>query len=208
MSTKRTWQLHLDLQCPYSKKVHALLPALRQEFGGEFDFEIVLMALPWHFSAFHALVVCHAGVAMGMDRDAYIERVFAVLDTIANARTAKLTREETFKIFVDIAVATTGGNINSAELLRQCMTREPVDFYMTAWRECKIGITAGVMGSPKHVIDGSLVVGTDSEWTVAEYAAKIATLPAPGGVQQQAQRAAAVAALAVIGVAWIWAVTR
>ena len=44
---KRSWQVHLCLQCPYSKTVHKLLPALQQAFGSEYDIEIVLMALPW-----------------------------------------------------------------------------------------------------------------------------------------------------------------
>ena len=45
--SRRTWQVHLCLQCPFSKAAHALLPALREEFGREYDIEVVLMALPW-----------------------------------------------------------------------------------------------------------------------------------------------------------------
>jgi hypothetical protein len=53
------------------------------------------------------------------------------------------------------------------------------------------------MGSPKHVIDGVLVTGTDSEWEVADYKAKIATLPVPGS----RLRAGTVAAALAMGVA-------
>ena len=175
---RRTWQVHLCLGCEFSKKVHALLPALRKEFGREFEIEVVLMALPWHFAAFHGLTICHAAAAMGCNRDAYIAACFERQEEFLNKATAALNREQIFEIFSNIAVEASGGVLSAAELTRIGLTRKP-DYYMKAWGECKIGVVAGVTRSPMHVIDGLVVAGTDSAWGVSDYRAKLATLPAP-----------------------------
>ena len=191
----RKWEVHLCLGCNFSKNVHAVLPELKKAMP-EFEFEIVLMSLPWHFSAMHGMIIGHAAVAGGCDRDAYISAVFAQQEKILNNATVDLSREQMFAIYADIAEQTSGGKVKKAELVQLAMTRKPIDYHMKAWAECKIGIAAGVMGSPKHVVDGKVLTGTDSAWGVAEYKAKAASLPAPGVAKTRA--IAAAAALAVL----------
>ena len=150
-----------------------------------------------HFSAFHAHTICHAAVASGCDRDKYIAKCFAEQGSFLNGSTSELTREQTFDIFATFAEEVSGGKVSRAGLVEIALTRKPVDYYMKAWAECKVGIATGVMGSPKHVIDGSVLTGTDSEWEVADYKAKLLALPVAGrDAGKQTMPMAAVVALA------------
>ena len=46
------WQIHLDLQCPHSKRVFDQLDDLKAAFGDEYEISVVLTALPFHHNAF------------------------------------------------------------------------------------------------------------------------------------------------------------
>jgi hypothetical protein len=120
------------LQCPFSKNVYARLPAIREACSSEFDIEIVIMSLPWHFSASHAQIICHAAVAAGCDREHYIAKCFEMQHLFLNGATAELTREQTFGIFADFAEAVSHGKVSRASLVELAMTRKPIDYHMKA----------------------------------------------------------------------------
>lgn len=190
----RKWEIHLCLQCPYSKGVYDLIPELKAAFGSEFDIQLVLTALPWHMSAYMAMAMAHVE---GVNRDAYIKAAFACQERFMNEKTAALTRKQIFGIFADIAKdeAKTGYPLTKEQLVEKAMDWKGAQF--PAWTEMKIGIFAGVAGTPKHVIDGAVVVGTDSEWAVEDYKKKIATLPVPGRAKLAVAITAAVAVAAL-----------
>ena len=54
------WQIHLDLQCPHSKRVFDQLDDLKAAFGDEYEISVVLTALPFHHNAFYAMQGAYA----------------------------------------------------------------------------------------------------------------------------------------------------
>jgi len=98
-----------------------------------------------------------------VDRDAYIKACFSNLDRFKNALTQDMTRKQVFAIFADLAKSA-GSKLSTDELVERAMGKGQD----AAWKEFKVGIARGVIGTPKHVIDGVLVK-TDSEWKVADY---------------------------------------
>lgn len=79
---------------------------------------------------------------------------------------------QTFAIFAEIAARACGCDKES--VIGAAQDWEAAT--SPAWSEMKVGIAAGVAGSPKHVIDGKIVADTDSGWGVAEWKAKLALL--------------------------------
>ena len=184
------WELHLCLQCPYSRSVYLLMPELQKAFP-EYAFEIVLTALPFHLNAWPAMAMAQVD---GVDRDAYIKACYSNMDRFKNAATQDMARKEVFAIFADLAKST-GCKLSKEELVERAMGKGQD----AAWKEFKVGIIRGVIGTPKHVVDGVLVK-TDSEWKTPDYKKMIKERKA-AGVRGAAGKVVGVAAGVAAGVA-------
>ena len=160
-----TWEVHLCLQCPFSAQVYRLLPELKAAFP-TYDIKIVLTALPFHLNGWAAMCMAHVE---GVDRQAYVKACFDNQDKFSNRATKGLTSDQIFTIFADFVEDKSGKS--QEQLVKEALRIATSS--TSAWQEFKHGIEAGVIGVPKHVIDG-VVMKTDSSWKVEDYEAMIA----------------------------------
>eukprot|EP00339_Tiarina_fusa_P019982 CAMPEP_0116996346 /NCGR_PEP_ID=MMETSP0472-20121206/181_1 /TAXON_ID=693140 ORGANISM="Tiarina fusus, Strain LIS" /NCGR_SAMPLE_ID=MMETSP0472 /ASSEMBLY_ACC=CAM_ASM_000603 /LENGTH=177 /DNA_ID=CAMNT_0004694933 /DNA_START=100 /DNA_END=633 /DNA_ORIENTATION=+ len=175
---KTSWKVFWDLQCPYSKASWTNLPAMREKFGGEYDFTISITSLAFHPQAFTAQ--CGASlIETTKGRDAvfkYVDACFENQDMFMNASLGDARKSEIDNVFALIA--------EKAGILDEKFTKEAFLANLHDWEkavkpayaEHKIALGYGVYGTPKHVIDEKLVLDTESAWGVDEWGEKLKSL--------------------------------
>lgn len=176
---KRTWQIFVDLQCPYSKKCYAHLDEFKQSFGNEFDISVHVTSLVFHPQAFKAQCCHHAvrdslGPSAG---DIYMKHLFQEQKRYMNDAAKDMTPDQVLNVLADIAaeVGIFDEGLSRAEFLQHSQDWESTT--MPAYKAHKFAVSLGVFGTPTHVIDGSIVTDTDSEWGPEEWASKLSGLP-------------------------------
>jgi 2-hydroxychromene-2-carboxylate isomerase len=174
----KTWKVFWDLQCPFSAVSWKNLPAIKERFGSEYTFEIVLTSLAFHPQAFPAQ--CGASLIEGKKgREAamkYVNTCFEKQETYMNAALGDARKSEIDEIFAGLAEA--------AGVLDESFTKEDFLAGMHDWEmavkpantEHKIALGHGAYSTPKYMIDGKLVDDTESAWGPDEWAEKLKTL--------------------------------
>lgn len=179
-TTKKTWKIFWDLQCPYSKKNWEHLAEIQAKFQDDYDFSIHLTSLAFHPQAFTAQ--CAANL-IRLKRGANVQRqfidaCFIEQESFMNAAIGDARKSEIDAVFARIAEKS--GALDDPSLL----TRE---FFLAnlhewepavkpAWTEHKQALSVGVFSTPKHVIDGVLVEESESAWGAEEWAQKLASM--------------------------------
>lgn len=178
MSSKKSWQIFWDLQCPYSKKNWEKFGAIKERFGDEYDISIKLTSLVFHRQAFPAqaaatLIQTYKGRETLLK---FVDACFESQDSFRNDAVGDSRPSEVNAIFADIAEK---AGIFDEELTREKFLAECGDWEKAvkpAFIEHKIAMGYGVFGSPKNVIDEKLVPDTESSWGPDEWAEKLKTL--------------------------------
>jgi 2-hydroxychromene-2-carboxylate isomerase len=174
----KSWKVFWDLQCPYSKSSWKNLAAIRERFGGEYDFTIYITSLAFHPQAFTAQ--CGASlIEKNKGRDAvvkYMDACFENQDSFMNAALGDAKKSEIDNVFASIAEK---AGILDDEFTKESFLADLNDWEKSvkpAYTEHKIALGYGVYGTPKHVIDEKLVLDTESTWGADEWAEKLKSL--------------------------------
>ena len=178
-TTKKSWKIFWDLQCPYSKKNWNNFQAIKSKFESDYDISIQLTSLAFHPQAFTAqcgasLIESHKG------RDAalkYVDTCFENQDSYMNAALGDAKKSDIDKVFASIAEE--AGVLDDANFTKEIFLKELHDWEKAvkpAYTEHKIALGYGVYGTPKHVIEENLVADTESAWSAEEWAEKLKTL--------------------------------
>lgn len=171
-----SWTVYLDLQCKYSKKCFDNLLDIREKHDGKFDISIALTALPIHFNSMIALCGAHAVKQKAGDEGLakYIEVCFANQEKFSNDATLDMTRAQVIDVFAELAAGAFEWDFKAA--IADKMKNDWPGSIMPAFGNIKSASSAGVFGTPKHVIKGSLVDKTESDWTGDQWAEKLKEL--------------------------------
>jgi len=170
-NAKKSWKVFWDLQCPYSKKNWEQLSAIKAKFGDEYEFCINLTSLLFHPQAFTAQCAANwIASTKGLEaKRIFVNACFHQQDKYMNAAVGDARKSEIDIIFVNIAL-----DCNVIE-------EKDTDSFLAgmhdwdtgikpAWTEHKEALALGVVSTPKHVIDGVLMEGTESAWGKDEWA--------------------------------------
>ena len=176
-SGKTSWEVFWDLECPFARKNWEQLPALQQAFDSQFDFTIHLTSLAFHPEGFVGQCAAFL-IRRELDDTAWLTFVNACYeqqhlykDDLKDPRPS-----EVVSVFADIAQGT--------GLFTEKFTREYFLEHVADWNEItkptyqehKYALEKGVFGTPKHVIDGKLVLDTESSWGVKEWQDKLESM--------------------------------
>ena len=173
-TTKHTWKVFVDLQCPFAKKCMARLPKIKERFQDKYDFSVHLTDLAFHPQAFPGHCAAYLlGVTKGPEaRNRFVNECFKYQDTYSNNALGDARKSDVYNLFADIAEE--AGVLNDEDGL---LTREEFLEGMTdwekvikpTWEEHKVALRYGVFGTPRHVIDEKLVADTESTWGPDEW---------------------------------------
>ena len=186
---KRTWHVFWDLECPFARNNWQQLPALREAFSNQFEFVIHLTSLAFHPAAW--VGQCAAFLIrreLGQEAwhafvDACYEQQHLYKDELKDARPSELAA-----VFADIAAGanlfsktttTTNNNNNDSSFTREYFlehVRNWNEIIKPTYQEHKYALEQGVFGTPKHVIEGTLVPDTQSSWGVHEWQDKLQSM--------------------------------
>lgn len=175
-TTKPTWKVVWDLQCPYSKTSWEKLPEIRGRFGEEFDFEIKLTSLAFHPQAFPAqCAACLVETKKGSDAKLkFVDACFRNQASFMNAAVGDARPSEVGSVFATIG--------KEAGIFDEDFTEEYFLDKLNDWEEAvkpayaehKEALAFGIYGTPKHVIgDKGLVADTESSWGAEEWVEKL-----------------------------------
>ena len=172
MSSKISWKVFFDLQCPYSKVCWKNLPAIRARFQDKYDFSIVITSLAFHPQAFTGQCAATLiGNVKGPEARAHFEDAcFEHQDSFMNAALGDCKKSDVDKAFAHIA--------SVSGLFDETLTEEYFLANLSDWEkavkpayaEHKVALGYGVYGTPKHVINEVLIPDTESAWGVDEWA--------------------------------------
>jgi len=176
MSTKKTWKVFWDLQCPYSKKNWERFSAIQSKFATEYDFSIHLTSLLFHPQAFTAQ--CAATLVKETKGPeawrTYVDACFEQQDSFMNAAVGDARKSEIDAIFAGIAE--TSGVLDADNFTKDFFLTNLHDWELAikpAWTEHKEALALGVVGTPESVIDGVLIDDSESDWGPEEWAKKL-----------------------------------
>jgi len=173
--SKTKWITFWDLQCPYCRIHWNHLPALRERFGDKYQMDIQLTSLAFHPHAFIGQAAANL-----IQRKKGDEAKLAFINACMENQERYLVKSlpdarpsEVRAVFLAIA--------KEANLLDKDFTEEFFAENMNNWEEAvkpantehKEALAYGVFGTPKHVIDGKLVLDTESSWGVDEWQQKL-----------------------------------
>lgn len=152
---------------------------LHKHFNAHFDFEICLTSLVFHPQAF--VGQCAATVInnhKGPDaRLAFIDACYTHQGMYMKAAMPDPRPSEVRAVFGEIAKG--AGLVDNGSLSLAEFIKEMEDWDKTvgpARTEHREALQYGVFGTPKHVIDGSLIADTESAWGVKEWEEKLKEL--------------------------------
>lgn len=181
MSTNRTFQAFVDLQCPFSKTFWSNRNAIEARFADKFDFSVHVTSLLFHLQAFPAqkaakLIELKLGQESKMK---FIDACFENQDRYMNKNTGDARPSEVKEILAQIAGE--AGLLDDEELSKKDFVEQMDDWEAAvkpAYTEHKYALGYGVYGTPKFVIDEKLVADTESAWGPDAWAAKLRELDA------------------------------
>jgi 2-hydroxychromene-2-carboxylate isomerase len=177
MGSRSSWKVFLDLQCAYSKRFWEKLPEIRERFGDEYHITTHLTSLNFHPQAFAAhCAAALVGHKKGSEARAIYEAAcFEHQDTYMNAALGDCRKSDVSAVFCQIAedaglldedtITTTGGQ--ESLFTRDYFLKHCNDWELAAkpaYTEHKVALAYGVYGTPKHVIDETLIPDTESSW--------------------------------------------
>jgi 2-hydroxychromene-2-carboxylate isomerase len=189
LKNKKTWKIFWDLQCPYCR-IHWLHhPAIVERFSTDYDFTIHLTSLAFHPQAFPAQAAANLidGIKGTDAKLAFINACFENQAMYMNAALGDAKPSQVAEVFSSIAAKAGVLDDNSDNADNADSSRLTSDFFLQhlndwelavkpAYTEHKIALSHGVYGTPSHVIDGKLVVGSESSWGPHEWAEKLKSL--------------------------------
>ena len=175
-TSKPTWQVYWDLQCPYSKISWQKLPELQNHFSSDYSFDIKLTSLVFHPQSFvghgaASLIEKHKG---GEARLKFINACFQNQERYLNSALGDARPSEVDAVFASIA--------NDAAIFDEHFTEEYFLAHLRDWEESqkpaytehKEALNLQIYGTPKHVIgDLGLISDSESSWGIAEFAEKL-----------------------------------
>ena len=175
-TSKPTWQVYWDLQCPYSKISWEKLPDIQHHFSNDYSFCIKLTSLVFHPQAFvghgaACLIEKHKG---SEDRLIFINACFQNQERYLNSALGNARPSEVDAVFASIA--------DDAAIFDEQFTEEYFLKHLRDWDEAqnaaysehKEALHLHIYGTPKHVIGNiGLVSNSESSWGVAEFADKL-----------------------------------
>jgi hypothetical protein len=182
------WHIFWDLQCPYARQHwqqhrHGLANAFREQY----DFQIHLTSLAFHAQAFPGQCAAYLlEYKKGPDaKMQFIDACFEHQHEYTNAALPDPTKSEIKRAFANIAQR--AGLLDDDDTSVNADNKLSYDDFITrmddwenvikpAYAEHKIALGYGVFGTPKHVINGKLVLNTESTWGVDEWKAKLDSL--------------------------------
>ena len=176
-SGKRTWKSFVDLQCPFARNFYVEHRAdIESHFADQFDFSTHLTSLAFHPQAFVGQRAAKLiELNQGMDsKVAFIDACFANQDLYR--ATGDSRPSEVDAIFATIADK---AGIFSADFTKEYFLDHISDWddiVKPTYAEHKVALEYGVFGTPKFVIDGKLVEGTESSWGHEEWETKLKEL--------------------------------
>jgi hypothetical protein len=174
----RSWLLCWDLQCPYAKVNWQKLPAIRERFDLEFDFEIVLTSLAFHPQAFTGQ--CAATLVKlkkGEDaRRKFIDACYSNQDRYMDKTLGDARPSEVDKIFAGIVqeAGLFDDSFDEKDFLANLHDWELV--VKPTYAEHEVALGYKVFGTPKSVIDQQLITDTESSWGPDEWAEKLLSI--------------------------------
>ena len=169
------WQMFFDLQCPYSKNLWNMVPALKAKYGSEYRITTHITSLAFHRQSF--AVHCAAyliGIEKGGDaRHAFESACFANMDRYADEAVEKMTKADLDEVIATIArgakLLDVMGYFTKDKFLASL--RDRIRVIMPTWFEHKEALALGVFKAPQHVLNGKLIPNTDSSWGVDDFEA-------------------------------------
>ena len=166
------WKIFLDLQCPYSKVFWERLPSIQEKFGSKYIFTRHITSLVFHPQAFDAqCAVTLVGNIRGMEsRRKYEDALFENQDSYKNSALGDAKKSEVVTVLANIAEKVDG-------LFDETFTKDNFVEKIQDWELCikpaydehKVALGYNVYGTPKHVINGQLMVDTESSWSADEW---------------------------------------
>lgn len=171
---KGTWQVFLDLQCPYSAKHWMKHKEIEAKFQEDYDISYHITSLAFHPQAFSAqkaamLVEVKKGKE---DKMKFIDTCFQNQKRYMNDAIGDARPSEVYAVFADIAQE--AGILDDESFTRQFFLERIDDWDVTvkpAYVEHKYALTYGVFGTPKFVINDKLLACTESSWGASEWEA-------------------------------------
>ena len=167
---KKSWKIFWDLQCPYSKKNWEQLSAVKAKLGDQYEFSVHLTSLLFHPQAFTAQCAANwIGVTKGADaKRSFVDACFSQQEKYMNAAVGDARKSEIHTIFATIALDC---GVIVAEETESLLVglNDWEQSIKPAWTEHKEALSAGVVSTPKHVIDGVLMENTESAWGPSEW---------------------------------------
>ena len=170
MKVKKSWQVFWDLQCPYSKKNWEQLSAVKTKLGDQYEFSTHLTSLLFHPQAFTAQCAANwIDISKGADaKRSFVDACFSQQEKYMNAAVGDSRKSEIDAIFA--AIALDCGVIGVEEMGSFLAgINDWEQSIKPAWTEHKEALSAGVVSTPKHVIDGVLMENTESAWGPSEW---------------------------------------
>jgi protein-disulfide isomerase len=178
MSTKKTWKIFFDLQCPYSRKCWQNLPAIKEKFAGSYDISVSYTSLAFHPQAFTAQCAATlVGMLKGEEaRQMYQDTCFENQELYMNAALGDARKSEIRAVFALLAekAGVLDGDLTKDEFIAKIDDWELA--VKPAYTEHKVALAYQVYGTPKHVIEGKLIPDTDSSWGPSDWAEVLAKM--------------------------------
>jgi 2-hydroxychromene-2-carboxylate isomerase len=172
-SEKPSWDMYLDLQCPYSRAVWNKLPELRNHFGNDYNITTHLTSLAFHHQSFTAhSAACLIGAQKGKEARLLFEKAcFAKQDRYVDTAVEGMTKDEVNAVFATIAeeegIFNDSTVLTKEDFLVSLMDHKKV--VLPTWSEHKQALAVGVFKAPQHVLRGRIVPDTDSSWEIEDY---------------------------------------
>jgi 2-hydroxychromene-2-carboxylate isomerase len=176
---KKTWKVFWDLQCPFSRKNWEKLPEIKKRLGDDFEFQINLTSLNFHWQAFPAQCAANLiGQKKGPEaKQKFVDACFVNQERYMNAALGDAKPSEVDKIFASIAKD--AGLFDDTDFTEAVFLSKVRDWEMAvkpAYTEHKVALDHGVYGTPKHVIEEKLIADTESAWGPEEWEEKLKAL--------------------------------
>jgi len=158
--------MFFDLQCPFSRKLWAKVPELRDRFGNDYDISLHTTSLAFHRQSFPAQTAAYLiGMERGQEaRERFQSALYANMERYVDAEADSMTKSQLYEVFADIAQQE---GLLVDDFLEKLADREKV--IMPTWREHKEALKLGVFKAPQHVINGKLLPDTESSWEIEDY---------------------------------------
>lgn len=159
-----SWQIFLDIQCPYSKRTWDNVPALRREYGNKFNITTHLYQLAFHYQSYtgHKAAASIAGSQGEKGKLEFIGCAYERQEEFMNAAMGDAKKSEIEAKFADIAAKC--NKVDATEFVDTLG-----DAWRPAWNEQKFSMAAGAVVAPTHNIGGVVVPDTSSSWTAEEW---------------------------------------